>query len=196
MTALTEVLSKAAGPEQVGFTSEDVRSCVTRRQRRRRRARLAGAGVLVAVVGLTAAFDPLSGGDSPDEVEMVADVPEQIIGRWELTSISGIAAVETPAWIEFRDDGRLRADTGCNDFGYRWRIVDGRLVTVGGGGTLMLCVNPSGTVERLLQEMLSGDPVIAPADDEEIPLSGTEPWTTLRLTAPDGSVALFRRSVP
>ncbi|HMG40595.1 MAG TPA: META domain-containing protein [Acidimicrobiales bacterium] len=196
MTALTEVLSKAAGPEQVGFTSEDIRRCVTRRQRRRRRARLAGAGVLVAVVGLTAAFGPLSDGDSPEEVETVADEPEQIIGRWELTSITGIAAIEEPASIEFRDDGRLKGDTGCNQFGYRWSIVDGRLVTHGGGGTLMLCTNPSGTVERLLQEMLSGDPAIAPSDDEEIPRSGTEPWTTLRLTAPDGSFALFERSLP
>ncbi len=78
---------------------------------------------------------------------------DPLVGQWELVS-HGSAADQTPAAqgvdtnIEFKSDGTLGGNVGCNGFGGDYQ-VDGRQVSFGSiVSTAMFCEGPVGAQEE------------------------------------------------
>jgi heat shock protein HslJ len=198
MPSLTEILSEAAGPASVPFTSADIRHRVTRRHQSRRRARLASAAAVLTLTALTTAVAVRSNGgdDSGDDVAMASDsAADQILGQWELVGLSLPAMADEPVFIRFEADGTFRG-RACNWFGSYtpdepWSVDGDKLVVGDAALTAMACGGAMGAVEEFFWAVLDSGPTIAGEAGE-----AGGPWRMLRLTAPDGSLLSFARSVP
>ena len=123
--------------------------------------------------------------------------PDSIFGVWELTELAGEVPRSRPGdnrppqisiglvpW--FGDEGGtegsrlIGGNVGCNGFGGRYVVVDGRLRTTSSASTLMACGNGLNNLEWTLQKLFR-DAAIEVQD-----------WR-LTLRGVDGTTASFRR---
>jgi len=100
--------------------------------------------------------------------------------------------------LELRPDGTLDGTTPCGTFrADGWTVEAGRLVVDGLATDSHRCHPDPGRVESLLLDVLEGRPQVSRwVDDGVAEVAGPAgDWTTLQLTAPDGSFVAFERDV-
>jgi len=189
MRDLTDVLTEAAGPSAVNFTTEDIRRRAAHRRAARRRR--TGAVIVAAVVvtgGLGALVVHAGQGGHDGQVQTArADersnrsIEDQLVGRWTARGTS-----DTEAVLVLGSDRTVHGTVSCQRFtASRWSIDDGRLVIRGWDGKDCVGrpISPAGqTLADQVLGVLHGRPTVASPDGR-----------TLRLTATDGVFAVFSR---
>lgn len=130
MTPLTEMLTRAAGDDAVGFDARTVRRRVERRMRRQRAA-IAVAVVAVLVVG-AGALAVARGGDEGPVADPAGVGPvtseELVVAPWVLIASSGVTSESSSVSLAFNDRGGLLNTGGCL-YNARWELAGGRLRT-------------------------------------------------------------------
>lgn len=85
-----------------------------------------------------------------------------LVGKWTLTSY-GSADSPTPAVpdvdaaIEFKNDGSVTGNSGCNGFGGTYELKDGQIVFSPIVSTLMACDDPRMSQENAVFQVLKDD---------------------------------------
>ena len=199
MPSLTEILSEAAGPSTVPFTSDDIRHRVTRRQQSRRRARLASAAAVLALTALGTAIsvrhDDGDDGGPADVAASEDDVlDEDVVGVWTFTGTNSELETEGPFDLVLAPDGTVLTG-GCDyRFYSQWHVDGGRLVVsrgVGDGLSLLtVCDDARANLDNVVAGMLWSGPSVAVTDVEQ-----GDGGQSLELTAPDGTFMQFERGV-
>ncbi|HEY7885192.1 MAG TPA: META domain-containing protein [Cellvibrionaceae bacterium] len=83
---------------------------------------------------------------------------EAIVGVWQLQSIGDRAVVEnSPARIEFLDDGRIVGNASCNRFFGQYQLHQRQLIVEDAlGSTKMMCLPELMEQEQVLLDFLPG----------------------------------------
>ena len=130
MTPLTEMLTRAAGDDPIGFDAGTVRRRVERRLRRQRAA-IAVAVVAVLVLG-AGALVVARGGDGGPVADPAGVGPvtseELVVAPWVLIASSGVTSESSSVSLAFNDRGGLLNTGGCLH-GARWDLAGDRLRT-------------------------------------------------------------------
>jgi heat shock protein HslJ len=69
-------------------------------------------------------------------------------------------------------DRRLGGFSGCNQYGAKWRMVDGRIELGRMASTLMACRGLVGRIEHRLLQVLSASPAVGAGGVTELRLTG------------------------
>jgi heat shock protein HslJ len=142
MTALQELLERAAETETVRFGAADVRRRVQRRSRRRRSAMAAVALVLIA--GATVWAVTTRTGDTADRTDVAtgpgdSETGDDIEGVWAPIAYSAVVVPPPGVYIELEGDGTLYGNDGCNSFSATWSVDRGHLIVGEIEQTLQAC---------------------------------------------------------
>ena len=117
-----------------------------------------GGVVALVAVGALAASVAGGGGDSANGSVPVDDVG-QLAGSWLVVNDASAPAVTIGAVrLDFSDDGRLTAQTGCNGLRGQVSVDDSVLVAGPLMSTRMACEPPLMEQERWITEMLESRP--------------------------------------
>ena len=118
-----------------------------------------GVGGVVALVALGALAATLAGGDDTANGSVPVEGLDQLTGSWlAVNDASAPAIVIGTVRLEFSEDGRVTAQTGCNGVRGQVSVQDSTLVAGPLTSTRMACEPALMEQERWVTEMLSSHP--------------------------------------
>jgi heat shock protein HslJ len=116
-------------------------------------------GGVVALVALGAVAATLAGGDDTANGSVPVEGLDQLTGSWlAVNDASAPAIVIGTVRLEFSEDGRVTAQTGCNGVRGQVSVQDSTLVAGPLTSTRMACEPALMEQERWVTEMLSSHP--------------------------------------
>jgi heat shock protein HslJ len=116
-------------------------------------------GGVVALVALGALAATLAGGDDTANGSVPVEGLDQLTGSWlAVNDASAPAIVIGTVRLEFSEDGRVTAQTGCNGVRGQVSVQDSTLVAGPLTSTRMACEPALMEQERWVTEMLSSHP--------------------------------------
>jgi heat shock protein HslJ len=116
-------------------------------------------GGVVALVALGALAATLAGGDDTANGYVPVEGLDQLTGSWlAVNDASAPAIVIGTVRLEFSEDGRVTAQTGCNGVRGQVSVQDSTLVAGPLTSTRMACEPALMEQERWVTEMLSSHP--------------------------------------
>jgi heat shock protein HslJ len=116
-------------------------------------------GGVVALVALGALAATLAGGDDTANGSVPVESLDQLTGSWlAVNDASAPAIVIGTVRLEFSEDGRVTAQTGCNGVRGQVSVQDSTLVAGPLTSTRMACEPALMEQERWVTEMLSSHP--------------------------------------
>jgi heat shock protein HslJ len=116
-------------------------------------------GGVVALVALGALAATLAGGDDTANGSVPIEGLDQLTGSWlAVNDASAPAIVIGTVRLEFSEDGRVTAQTGCNGVRGQVSVQDSTLVAGPLTSTRMACEPALMEQERWVTEMLSSHP--------------------------------------
>jgi heat shock protein HslJ len=116
-------------------------------------------GGVVALVALGALAATLAGGDDTANGSVPVEGLDQLTGSWlAVNDASAPAIVIGTVRLEFSEDGRVTAQTGCNGVRGQGSVQDSTLVAGPLTSTRMACEPALMEQERWVTEMLSSHP--------------------------------------
>lgn len=76
--------------------------------------------------------------------------PDEFVGTWIAMSIGGRPVIpENRPSLILRSDGVVAGSTGCNGYGGRYQIANGRLLTTDVEQTIVSCGSPNATPQEI-----------------------------------------------
>ena len=153
-------------------------------------------GGVVALVALGALAATLAGGDDTANGSVPVEGLDQLTGSWlAVNDASAPAIVIGTVRLEFSEDGRVTAQTGCNGVRGQVSVQDSTLVAGPLTSTRMACEPALMEQERWVTEMLSSHPRLELSGPYLAPHWGEgEQWWLGLEREPEGTSGTFPAS--
>jgi heat shock protein HslJ len=94
------------------------------------------------------------------------DLSKSLIGKWKVVSINDkIVSEKSKALIEFKEDGKIGGNNGCNNFFGSFSLKDSNIKFGLMGSTKMLCHEEANLTEMTFNKAISTASTIEHKDD-------------------------------